>query len=69
MGRPKLSDERRREDFLTVRMSIDELAEIMDVVPLKTSVWARDVLLAEARRLREQQEQASKKPRPKKPAR
>ena len=49
-GRPKLPDKIRRDYTLKVRLSDNERAEIESATDEKTSVWAREVLLAAARK-------------------
>ena len=49
-GRPKLPDKIRRDYTLKVRLSDNERDAIESAAVGKTSVWAREVLLAAAKK-------------------
>ena len=49
-GRPKLPEKIRRDYTLKVRLSDNERAAIESAADDKTSVWAREVLLAAAKK-------------------
>jgi hypothetical protein len=51
MGRPPKSPEFKRTAQLRIMLTNDERAQLDRAVPENLSVWARDVLLREVRKL------------------
>lgn len=49
-GRPELADKDRRETRFQIRLSATELALVERAAEGKTSTWARETLLAAAKR-------------------
>jgi len=53
IGRPKIKDEMRKGSVLTLRLSVAERAEIDKAAgSAPASTWAREILLANARKKR-----------------